>query len=81
MQLKQKARGDVSVNQTGEAVRTYTFQHNDPVADRVNEFAVQELNRENRYQEADELAKVPGRRPPTSSTDGSELPGDMEPSS
>jgi hypothetical protein len=73
-------RGDVNNNAaSGKVERVLTMEHTDPLADEITGFAVEKLNKAGRYQEADELAKVPQRMPMGSAADGTELPGEMEP--
>ena len=72
-------RGDVNYNAaSGKVERVITMDHDDPLANEITEFAATRANDTGRYQEADELRKVPARQPMGSAADGSELPGDME---
>ena len=76
---KQNVRGDVSYNAAvGKVVRTITMEHTDPVADEITAFVVKKLNDAGRYQEADELNKLPHRMPMDDPRDGSGTPADME---
>jgi hypothetical protein len=78
--MNMNIRGDVTNNAaSGKVLRSITGEHTDPIMDAVTNYAVKLLNEAGRYQEADEMAKVPQRIPMGSAADGTELPGDMEP--